>query len=110
MADTVTAEYLERAFESAKNWGLWGADDERGALNYITEKKRAAAAALVRDGATVSCAQEFPTRPAPDNPHPALHMMVAAGDACTIPEVPGLETTSDFIGVAFHGIGPATWP
>ncbi|MFP6625063.1 MAG: cyclase family protein [Myxococcota bacterium] len=104
MAEKVSAEYLEEAFESAKNWGRWGDDDQRGALNYITDKKRAAAAALVRDGAALSCAQEFATQPAADNPHPALHMMVAAGDACTIPEVPGLETTSDFIGVAFHGM------
>lgn len=104
MAEAITANDLERMFEAAKNWGRWGDDDERGALNLITDKKRAEAAALVRDGGTVSCAQEFPTRPAPDNPHPALHMMVAAGDACTIPEVPGLETTMDFIGVAYHGM------
>jgi len=104
MSSPVTAEYLEQIFEQVKNWGRWGEDDERGALNLITDKKRAAAAALVRDGATVSCAQEFPTRPAPDNPRPALHMMVTAGDACTVPEVPGLETTGDFIGVAFHGM------
>lgn len=104
MAGTVDAEYLEQTFEAVKNWGRWGDDDERGALNLVTGKKRAAAAALVRDGTTVSCAQEFPTRPAPDNPHPALHMMVVAGDACTVAEVPGLETTGDFIGVAFHGM------
>jgi hypothetical protein len=92
MAEKVTAEYLEQAFESAKSWGRWGKDDPCGALNYITDKKRAAAAALVRDGGVVSCAQEFPTRPAPDNPYPALHMMVAAGDACTISEVLDLGT------------------
>ncbi len=104
MTEALTPEGFERMFEAAKNWGRWGDDDQRGALNLIDDKKRAEAAALVRDGAAVSCAQEFPTRPAPDNPHPALHMMVAAGDACTIPEVPGLETTMDFIGVAYHGM------
>ena len=46
---------------------------------------------------------DLPVHPAPDNPHPALHMMVAGGDDCLIPEV-GLETTSDFVGVAFHGM------
>ena len=41
MAESVTAEYVARVFEEVKNWGKWGNDDERGALNYITEKKRA---------------------------------------------------------------------
>ena len=104
MTDALTPESLEGLFEAAKNWGRWGDDDERGALNLIDDKKRVEAAALVRDGASVSCAQDLPTRSAPDNPQPALHMMIAAGDACTIPEVPGLETTMDFIGVAFHGM------
>ena len=38
------------------NWGKWGADDERGALNYITDKKRCEAAGLVRQGRTFSLA------------------------------------------------------
>lgn len=73
---------MEGLFESVKNWGRWGADDERGALNYITPEEVASAARLVETGVAVSCALEFPTRPAPDNPRPAQHMMVAAGDAC----------------------------
>ena len=36
----MTAAELERLFESVKNWGRWGADDERGALNYITPARR----------------------------------------------------------------------
>ena len=47
MDQKVTAEYLEQVFESAKNWGRWGEDDECGALNYITDKKRSAAAAPI---------------------------------------------------------------
>ena len=103
MAESIDASWCERTFEQVKNWGKWGADDERGALNYITDKKRAEAAALIRDGNAVSCALEFPTDPAPDNPHPALHMMVQAGDACAVPGM-GLEMSSDFLGVAFHGM------
>jgi kynurenine formamidase len=34
------------------NWGRWGADDERGALNLITRERVAAAAAEVRRGAS----------------------------------------------------------
>ena len=38
------------------NWGRWGKDDELGTLNLITPAKRKAAAALVREGVTVSLA------------------------------------------------------
>jgi kynurenine formamidase len=103
MGEAVTKAYLERVFEQTKNWGRWGKGDERGALHYITEKKRAEAAALVRDGQAVSCARDFPTEPSAENPHPALHLMVAAGDDCT-GAAPGLEATMDFLGVAFHGM------
>ncbi len=95
---------MERLFEAVKNWGRWGAADERGALNFITPDKTAAAAKLIRDGVPVSCALEFPTRPAPDNPRPAQHMMMVAGDACTASGMPGMESAMDFIGVAFHGM------
>ncbi len=104
MAGKLSRKDLERMFEQVKNWGKWGADDQRGALNYITPARRAAAARLVRDGESVSCALEFPTTPAPDNPNPAQHMMVMAGDACTSTGIPGLEAALDYIGVAFHGM------
>ena len=91
MAESLTREWCEQTFEQVKNWGRFGADDERGALNFISEKKRAAAAALIRDGAAVSCALDFPVTPGPENPHPAQHMMVVAGDACCDPRAPGLD-------------------
>lgn len=96
-------ERMDEIFESVKNWGRWGKDDEAGALNLITDEVRRSAAAAVRHGRAVSCARDIPVDPAPDNPHPALHMMVAGGDDCLVPEI-GLETTSDFVGLAFHGM------
>jgi kynurenine formamidase len=104
MAETVTREYLERVFEETRNWGRWGPEDERGALNYITPKKRSAAAALVREGEVVSCARDFPTEPSPENPHPAQHMMTMAGDVCGAGPLPGLEMAMDYVGIAFHGL------
>ena len=98
-----TPERMTEIFESVKNWGRWGDDDEAGALNLITEDVRRAAAASIRRGRVVSCARNLPVDPAPDNPHPALHMMVVGGDDCLVPEI-GLESTSDFVGVAFHGM------
>ncbi len=53
-------------FERVKNWGRWGADDEKGTLNYITPQIRARAAAGVKSGHTVSCARNFPVHPHPE--------------------------------------------
>ena len=94
---------MDEIFESVKNWGRWGPDDEAGALNLITEEVRRSAAASVRHGRIVSCSRPLPVDPAPDNPHPALHMMIAGGDDCLLPGF-DLESTSDFVGIAFHGM------
>jgi kynurenine formamidase len=94
---------MREIFESVKNWGRWGTDDQAGALNLITPEKRRAAAAEVRHGHTVSCAHKLPVEPSPENPRPALHLMTRAGDDCVIPGL-GLQSTGDFVGVAFHGM------
>jgi len=76
------------------NWGRWGADDQLGALNFITPEITAAAAAGVRSGATVSCARPLPTQAAPDNPNPVAHHMIA-----TATEGYG----ADYFAIAPHG-------
>ena len=83
------------------NWGRWGPDDERGALNLITPERRAAAAALIRDGETVSCARPLATRPAPNNPFPVQHLMLATGDA---PPRVGPSGAMDYFAIAPHGM------
>jgi kynurenine formamidase len=103
MADAPTDAWMRATYEATKNWGRWGDDDEAGALNYITPARRAAAAALVRDGHAVSLARELPVDPSPENPRPAQHHMLVAGDM-TDPFAPGLGATMDYIGVAFHGM------
>ncbi|MDX2224025.1 MAG: cyclase family protein [Rhodospirillaceae bacterium] len=57
------------------NWGRWGADDQKGALNLIDDAKRAAAAAEVRQGRCVSLARDLMTRPGPANPQPVQHFV-----------------------------------
>ena len=52
----VTKAEYERWQTELSNWGRWGKDDELGTLNLITPAKRAQAAALVKDGVTVSLA------------------------------------------------------
>ena len=51
------ADFL-RAMEELSNWGRWGDADELGAANFITPEKRKQAAALVRDGISVSLAHD----------------------------------------------------
>ena len=57
----------------------------------------------MRDGVAVSCARELPVEPSIENPHPAQHHMLVAGDVADS-LVPGIGATMDYIGVAFHGM------
>ena len=97
-------EWFESTFDRVKNWGRWGPDDERGALNLVTAERTASAAATVRTGRTVSCALDLATQVAPDNPRPAEHFMITAGDARADNPLPGFEQSTDFFGVACHGM------
>lgn len=49
---------FRQAMKEVSNWGRWGADDELGASNLITPAKRKQAAALVREGISVSLAHD----------------------------------------------------
>jgi hypothetical protein len=79
MALRLTVDEVIALFDKISNWGHWGKDDERGALNFITDEKRAAAARLVRTGEAVSWALPLATTPAPDNPVPVIHLMDQTG-------------------------------
>lgn len=88
-------------FEATKRWSRWGEDDERGALNLLTAERVARAAILVREGVTIPCGRPLATAPAVDNPTPALHHMMHAGDFAA--DGKGFDWSGDFVGVAFHG-------
>ena len=88
-----------------KNWDRWGAGDERGALNHQTDAHRAAAAALVADGAVVSLAHDLPLQPSAETPFPAHHHMLTAGDARDDSGIPGYEACGDYVGTQVHGLG-----
>src|SRR5260221_14408645 len=77
---TVSAAEFERTYELCKNWGRWGSQDEKGALNLITPERVAAAARLVRSGLRGSCSWALDTRAGPDNPKPVLHHMTILQD------------------------------
>lgn len=50
----VTPDDIRRWEKELSNWGRWGEDDTRGALNLITPAKTKQAAGLVREGRVVS--------------------------------------------------------
>lgn len=70
-----TKEEVLSYLKDRRNWGRWGADDQKGAINLITPEKRRAAAALVRSGRAVSLSRTLATTPGPSNPNPAQHFM-----------------------------------
>jgi kynurenine formamidase len=86
----ITAAQYESWKKDLSNWGRWGKDDQIGALNLITPAKRKEAAALVKEGFSVSLAGDADTVKAVDNPFPYEHEMLAIGN--------------DRISVRYHGI------
>lgn len=69
------AAEFDELFQRVKNWGRWGAADQLGSANLVTEAKRKQAAALVKVGLTVSLAHNPLTEPADDNANPFEHTM-----------------------------------
>jgi kynurenine formamidase len=95
----VSAGEFKELFERVSNWGRWGDDDERGALNYLTPDRVAAAADLARSGRTVSLSRPLNTERESDNPEPADHHMTMIG-ARDHPD--GIAFAKDYIGVDYH--------
>jgi kynurenine formamidase len=85
----VTKAQFEQWKKDYSNWGRWGKDDQLGAMNLITPAKRKQAAALVKEGVSVSMALDADEVKEIDNPAPYEHRMLAIG--------------ADYIGVAMHG-------
>jgi kynurenine formamidase len=50
---------IAAAVERVSNWGRWGPDDVRGTMNFLSDRKRASAGALIRSGQAISLAQPF---------------------------------------------------
>jgi len=87
---TVSPEEYERWKKELSNWGRWGKDDQIGTLNLITPAKRKQAAALVKEGVSVSMSGDADTVKAVDNPNPFDLKMLTIG--------------TDEIAVNYHGI------
>ena len=97
MPDTrpaLSTEQVLNFHKTLSNWGRFGEKDQLGTLNLITPAKRAAASRLVQTGRTVSCSRPLPTRPAPDNPTPVVHLMTGTATE---------QWGGDYFAIAPHG-------
>lgn len=101
MPDRIGMAEFDRIFESVKNWGKWGPDDQLGTLNYITPAKVREAAGLVKSGRQVSMEIPINKVAGPDNPNQAIHF-VTQGHDIDIGQS-GLTFALDFLGMACHG-------
>jgi kynurenine formamidase len=96
MAGRLTTDEVKASFETISNWGRWGKEDQRGALNFITAEKRAAAARLAKAGEIVSLALPLSTQTTAENPQPVQHLMLHVG--------PHAVAALDYFGIAPHGM------
>ena len=94
----LTKADIDHWMTELSNWGRWGKDDQVGAVNLITPAKRKRAAALVRDGISVSLSRTAETEKALYNNSPFGHLMTATGA-----EPSGGSYSLDTYSVSYHG-------
>jgi kynurenine formamidase len=93
----LTRADIDDMMTSLSNWGRWGKEDQRGALNLITPEKRKQAAALVQEGAVFSLARPVIKEQLDDSPA-FVHRMV------TLPkEGADITAAGDEYSVQYHG-------
>ncbi len=73
---TTTKADVDGWMTELSNWGRWGKNDQLGTLNLITPAKRKQAAALVREGVSISLAHDVLKDKAEDNTSPFVHTML----------------------------------
>ncbi len=88
-------------FKAVSTWGRW--DGDRGALNHLTPARTAAAARLVRSGATVTLSQVLKTVARIDVPAPAEHHMTMLTDVDI--GSGSVRFAKDYVGVDYHNDG-----
>jgi kynurenine formamidase len=88
---------VDRWMTELSNWGRWGKQDQMGTLNLITPAKRKQAAALVKEGVTVSLARDTEKEKAPDNSSPFGHEMRGTGATAKG------QFVTDTYTVSYHG-------
>jgi kynurenine formamidase len=91
---TMPAAQFQRMMGDLSNWNRWGKDDQKGAINLITDAKRKAATGLVKSGVSVSMSHSPLTEKTVDNPSPFELTMLGR---------PGLSVGLDSWKISHHG-------
>ena len=110
----LTKDDIDRWMTELSNWGRWGKDDQAGTVNLITPAKRKQAAALVKEGISVSLSLDADLAPkgSPEAENPVApsaaggrprytwqHVMLTNGLSMRGPSGYAVDT----IGVNYHG-------
>ena len=106
MATPPTEAQVREYMRTLSNWGRWGKDDELGTINLITPAKRAAAARLVKDGVSVTCARPWSTEITAETTVQGMRFMVDSGegrDHDSNERILQRRGAAEFIGMVFHG-------
>jgi kynurenine formamidase len=74
----LTKADIDRWMTEISNWGRWGAEDQAGTINLITANKRRQAAALVKEGFSVSMSLDADIAPEGALPAPAASAQESA--------------------------------
>ncbi|MHC5543700.1 cyclase family protein, partial [Singulisphaera rosea] len=94
----VTKADVDRWSKELSNWGRWGKDDQIGTLNLITPETRKRAAALVKEGVSISLSRDLETKTSANNPTPLVHKMI-------LPRGPGGgDMALDSYEMNYHGL------
>src|SRR5260370_657367 len=76
----LTKADVDGMMKELSNWGRWGKDDQTGAWHLITPAVRKAAAALVKDGVSVSLSRRLDSEKALYNASPVASKPIRDGD------------------------------
>jgi kynurenine formamidase len=99
----MTMEDFRSIGKRLSNWGRWGAEDERGTVNFITPDKLVAAGKLIRQGKVFDLGIPF----GEDGPQPGggrinpVHLMSQTGDEQLFPG--GFKYADDYIFMPLQG-------
>ncbi len=99
----MTSDEFRALFDDVRNWGRWGGQGARGALNYLTPDRIAAAGRLVRSGVTVTLSLPLSTEQRPDSPNPADHHMTMLPEGGS--GSGSVRFAKDYVGVDYHSEG-----
>ena len=107
MPNVPTEAEVIAMMDSLSNWGRWGDDDQLGTLNYVTPEVRRAAAGLVTEGVSVSCAWDIENTHEPDHAMGTpQRFMVSTGESAAAVAESGVSRMSgalEFFGLVYHG-------